>query len=45
MHHRSMDTLAERLVRAREDAGLSTAQLARRLGVKTKDARQLGARP
>lgn len=36
MHHRPIDTLAERLVRAREDAGLSTAQLARRLGVKTK---------
>ena len=29
------DTLGKRMVRAREAAGLSTAQLARRLGVKT----------
>jgi transcriptional regulator with XRE-family HTH domain len=36
MHHRPKETLADRLTRAREDAGLSTAQLARRLGVKTQ---------
>ncbi len=30
------ETVAERLVRAREAAGLSTAQLARRLGVRTR---------
>jgi transcriptional regulator with XRE-family HTH domain len=36
MHHRPVETLADRLVQAREDAGFSTAQLARRLGVKTQ---------
>ena len=30
------DTLGDRIVQARERAGLSTAQLARRLGVKTR---------
>ncbi len=30
------ETLADRLVRAREAAGFSTAQLARRIGVRTK---------